>query len=450
MSAEEERNRGVGILIVEDSATQAMLLENILGKRGFAVASARNGRLALAWLHEHTPDLVISDIQMPEMNGYELCLKMKEDHGLKSVPIMLLTSLSAPQDIIRGLECGADNFVVKPYEETFLLSRIHSVLENQALRKEGAEEAAIPIYFAGERYLITANRLQILNLLLSTYETAVKTNLDLIKAHEELKAAQAQLIQAEKFQSVGRLAAGVAHEVKNPLAIMEMGLGFLSGLRTLGEGEAPAILAEMKEAVRRANTVISGLMEYSAFNESGVASVDLDKVIDQTLEVVANQLAQSRVAVRKEFAEGVPHCLVDSSRMGQVFANLFTNACHAMPNGGTLTVRSAFKSLTAADAAFEAGDRSGVRVRAGDKAIVVEVEDTGVGIPEENMTKLFEPFFSTKPTGKGTGLGLTVARKIVELQGGRIDIRNREGGGARVTLTLPCRERAEHPGEIQS
>ena len=429
----------VSILIVEDSPTQAMLLENILEKQGHTVTSVRNGLLALASLRESAPDMVISDIQMPEMNGYELCLEMKGDAALRSVPVMLLTSLSAPQDIIRGLECGADNFVVKPYDEAFLISRIQSVLENSELRKQVGEETAIPVYFAGERYFITANRLQILNLLLSTYETAVKTNLDLIKAHEDLKAAQAQLIQAEKLQSVGRLAAGMAHEVKNPLAIMEMGISFLSELKTIDEASAGPVLAEMKEAVRRANTVINGLMDYSEAGDAGVRSVDLHAVIDQALEVVANDLERSHVAVVREFSEGLPCCLLDANRIDQLFANLFTNACHAMPNGGTLSIRTSLSSLTSADVAFEAGDRSGVRVRAGDQAIVVEIRDTGVGIAEENMSKLFDPFFSTKPTGKGTGLGLTVAKKIIEMHGGRIEIRNRVAGGARVKLTLPFR-----------
>ncbi len=430
------------VLIVEDSPTQAMVLENILEKNGYAVTAARNGRVALEALQTKLPDIVISDIQMPEMDGYELCRRMKADPGLRGVPIMLLTSLSAPQDIIRGLECGADNFVVKPYEENFLLSRLHSILQNQELRVEGGGETAIPIYFAGERYVITADRLQILNLLLSTYETAVQTNLDLIKAHEDLKAAQAQLIQAEKLQSVGRLAAGVAHEVKNPLAILEMGIGFLSDQPGSADNDSGVILAEMKEAVRRANGIISGLMDYSAFNVAGAGSVDLHTVIEETLAVVASQIARSNITVVKEFEPNLPPCHVDPDRIGQVFANLFTNACHAMPDGGALTVRSSLKTTTLEEAAFQAGDRSGKRVRAGDKAIVVEVLDTGAGIPEENLTKLFEPFFSTKPTGKGAGLGLTVAKKILELHGGTIEIANRDGGGARVKLTLPLQEQA--------
>ncbi|MBV9128569.1 MAG: response regulator, partial [Verrucomicrobia bacterium] len=216
------------VLIAEDSPTQALRLQNTLEKNGYRVQVARNGRLALAALATYRPALIVSDVQMPEMDGYELCQAVKSDAALKDIPLILLTSLSAPHDIIIGLESGADNFVVKPYDEAFLLSRIRTALANRVLAKMASPDAPIPIHFAGERFVIASDRWQILNLLLSTYETAVKTNLDLIKAQEDLKAAQAQLIEAEKFQAVNRLAGGVAHEIRNPLAILEMGLAFLA------------------------------------------------------------------------------------------------------------------------------------------------------------------------------------------------------------------------------
>ena len=176
------------ILIAEDSATQSILLQHVLEENGYRVIAAANGRLALDALAGCHPVLVISDVQMPEMGGYELCRRIKAHATWREIPVMLLTSLSAPQDIIRGLECGADNFVVKPFEKETLIARIHSVLTNRALSQPGDESDGIEIEFAGERYVIEAGRRQILSLLLSTYETAVKTNLDLIQAHEDLKA----------------------------------------------------------------------------------------------------------------------------------------------------------------------------------------------------------------------------------------------------------------------
>ena len=425
----------VEIVIAEDSPTQSLLLQNILETKGFRVHPVNNGRRALEKLATVTPALVITDIQMPEMDGYELCSRIKSDPLLQDIPVMLLTSLSAPQDIIRGLECGADNFVVKPYDESFLLSRIDSILTNQRLRKTLEGEKQITIYFAGKQYVITSDRRQILNLLLTTYETAVKTNEELTKAHEELKAAQAQLIEAEKLQSVGRLAAGIAHEVRNPLAIMEIGISFLTGRS--GSEENQAILDEMKGAVNRANYVITELMDMSSPRELGMREADLNALMESALAALRDRFEQENVTVRAELAPGLPTCRVDPSKIGQVFINVLTNACDAMAGGGTLAVTTSEKVIGAGDTTFDAGDRTGSRTLAGRHAAVVEISDSGSGIAPENLTKLFEPFFSTKPTGKGMGLGLTVAKKIVEVHGGKIEVGNRDGRGAKVTMVFP-------------
>ena len=419
------------VLIAEDSHTQALRLQNTLEKNGFSVTVANNGREALDALARMRPALVISDVQMPEMDGYELCRRVKADPALRDIPLILLTSLSSPQDIIRGLECGADNFVVKPYGNDFLLARIRTVLANRNLGAP-ADGSSVPIYFAGKRYEITADRRQILNLLLSTYETAVRTNADLIAAHEALKAAQAQLIEAEKLLTVGRLAAGVAHEVKNPLAIIEMGVDLLA---TKPDAETlDMLVGEMKESIKRANNVIAGLMDVSAAGESGMKLVAIDSVIDRVLAGLEPAISRSKVEVSKDYAPSLPACRIDVAKIEQVISNVISNALQEMPDGGKLDISASPKVLSQAGVNFEAGDRSGFRFRAGDTAIIVEVRDTGGGIPPGNLTKVFEPFFSTKPTGKGMGLGLTVARKFMELHGGRITMANGEHGGAVATM----------------
>jgi len=414
------------ILIAEDSQTQALLLKKMLQRHGFTVTVAYDGRQGWEALSHVRPILIITDIQMPEVDGYELCRRVKADVTLQEIPVMLLTSLSAPQDIIHGLECGADNFVVKPYEEEFLMARIRTVLANCALKRSTGEDRGIAVEFAGQRYVIDSSRRQILNLLLSTYETAVKTNDDLIQAHKELKAAQAQLIEAEKLQSVGRLAAGVAHEVRNPLAIMEMGVSFLAG-QEAGEDQR-MILKEMKEAVHRANRVITGLMDLSP-RELGMHETGIHEVIESALKLLSGELAQAAVEIVREFGQPIPRLRIDSGKIEQVFVNVITNAIHAMPNGGRIMIRTRTRVLGAKDVAFDAGDRSGVRFHEGERVIEVTVEDTGSGIAREHLDKVFEPFFSTKPTGKGMGLGLTVARKLVELHDGAITVRNRVEDG---------------------
>ena len=175
------------ILIAEDSLTQALRLQNTLERNGFRVTAARNGREALAALAVHRPTLVITDINMPEMDGYELCQRIKDDPQFKEVPVILLTSLSDPKDILRGLECGADNFIVKPYEEKFLLSRIQYVLANLELRRQAGGKHVTEIYFAGHKYQLTPDRIHSIDLLLSTYETAVQKNLELSQAKEQIE-----------------------------------------------------------------------------------------------------------------------------------------------------------------------------------------------------------------------------------------------------------------------
>ncbi|MEO6785807.1 MAG: fused response regulator/phosphatase [Chthoniobacteraceae bacterium] len=178
---------GVDLLIVEDSATQSELLRFVLEQHGYRVTSARNGREALAALAAHVPALVITDINMPEMDGYELCQRIKDDPKLKDLPVILLTALSDPKDILHGLECGADNFIVKPYEEELLLSRIRHVLANLELRRQAGGEQTAEIFFAGHKYHLSTDRPHSIDMLLSTYETAVQKNIELSRAKEKLE-----------------------------------------------------------------------------------------------------------------------------------------------------------------------------------------------------------------------------------------------------------------------
>ena len=184
---------GVEILIVEDSPTQAAKLEFFLEQHGYQVSVANNGKEAIASMSKRKPTIAISDIIMPEMDGYELCRQIKADENLKDIPVILLTSLSDPEDIVRSLECGADNFITKPYEEKYLLSRINYIIANRELRKSEKLEIGIEILFAGQKYFINSERRQILDLLLSTYEIAPNKNVELINAQDKLKVLNEQL-----------------------------------------------------------------------------------------------------------------------------------------------------------------------------------------------------------------------------------------------------------------
>jgi PAS domain S-box-containing protein len=257
----------------------------------------------------------------------------------------------------------------------------------------------------------------------------------LTESHRALQDAQLDLIDAAKMRSLGQLAAGIAHEVKNPLAIL------LIGVNCLAEPcrNIPAtkdILLEMEAAIDRANTIITELLDFSSSKKLELTECDLNAIVLRSLDYVRHIVIQGKVTVVRNLPVDLPSVLADAAKMEQVLINLFTNACHAMPQGGTLTVNTALRTLHPQEVGRESSDRSGLRLDAGEEVLSIEVLDTGTGIPEDKLSRIFDPFFSTKPVGKGTGLGLAVTRNIIELHGGRIEIRNRPEGGAAVALTL--------------
>ncbi|MDP2677999.1 MAG: response regulator [Rhodoferax sp.] len=207
----------IEILIAEDSPTQAEQLKQLLEEHQYRVLTAVNGKAALAQLALHQPTLVISDVMMPELDGYGLCKAIKSDDKLKHIPVMLVTTLSDPDDVIRGLECGADNFIRKPYEEKYLLSRINYLLMNVELRKNQRMQMALEINLSGHKHAITAERQQILDLLISTYEQAVQVNSELKQREKELAHSN------QVLQGLNRIAEGLNSAVSEK-AVAEMAL----------------------------------------------------------------------------------------------------------------------------------------------------------------------------------------------------------------------------------
>jgi two-component system cell cycle response regulator len=177
------------ILIVEDSPTQAEELKYILETQGFHARITKNGMEALHYLENHIPSIIVSDIIMPEMDGYRLCKKIKSDERMRHIPVMLLTTLSEPEDVIKGLDCGSDGFMIKPYDEEALISRINYILLNAEVRKNTTTEMGIEIVFAGKKHFITSTRIQILDLLISIYQNAIQKARELERTVKELKSA---------------------------------------------------------------------------------------------------------------------------------------------------------------------------------------------------------------------------------------------------------------------
>lgn len=193
---DESSEKKSDLLVVEDSPTQA---EHILEKHGYGVEVAKNGKEAIDYLNTNLPSIIISDVVMPGIDGFELCKRIKADERLKNIPVILLTTLSEAEDVIKGLDSGADNFMTKPFNEDALIERIHYVLLNAEMRKNMSTDMGIEIAFAGQKHLITSSRIQMLDLLLSIYESAVHRNRELEKANLEFKEA------TEKIKSLSGL-----------------------------------------------------------------------------------------------------------------------------------------------------------------------------------------------------------------------------------------------------
>jgi len=188
----EKINSKENILIVEDSPTQREKLKYLLETRGHDVIEAHDAETALEYLNNKDnirPTIIISDIMMPGMDGYELCSKIKADERFRDIPVILLTTLSEPEDVLKGLDSGADNFVVKPYDDDFLISRIDYVVLNREFRKSHQTDIGIEIVFGGKKRYITSSRIQILDMLFSTYETVVQKNRELERINRELREA---------------------------------------------------------------------------------------------------------------------------------------------------------------------------------------------------------------------------------------------------------------------
>jgi signal transduction histidine kinase len=438
-----DQTTAIRILIAEDSAVQAETLRRVLAREGYIVSVARNGAEGLAKATELAPDLVISDIIMPEMDGFELCSNIKTDEKLRSIPVILLTSLSDPQDVIRAVQCGADQFVNKPYDEKHLFATMEHLLHDENLHDREENQKGIHISYRDEKYLITSNRRQILNLLLSTYETAMAKNLDLIKTqdqlkslnddleemvnnrtialqakNEELNAVLQQLWQAAKLATMGELASSIAHELNNPLATVSLRIESLTA-QTSQDDSRRRELVIIGQEVERMGNLVTNLLQFSRRSQQQISTVDVREEIEKTFELMEYHLRKNNVKVIREFAPDVPFIHADRQQLRQLFLNLFTNAGDAMPQGGSLTVR--------------------VMARPEVKQIYIEIADTGVGIPPEILPKVMEAFFTTKPEGKGTGLGLAICRRVAQEHQGTFDIVSEgiPGKGTRVCIALP-------------
>ena len=266
----------------------------------------------------------------------------------------------------------------------------------------------------------------------------LEANVSLRQKNEQLKTAQMQLIQAEKMESIGTLAAGVAHEVKNPLQTILMGIAYLSKNTKNDDDTIFMVLTDMRDAVKRADGIVRDLLYLSAARQLEMARESLNAVVQHSLCLVNFELTRGRIMAERAYSPEIPPVQMDKAKMEQVLINVFMNAIQAMPEGGTLKVKTSLVEWS--EPKIENGAKPGP-FNSGDPVALIEIEDTGIGIPEDKMKKLFVPFETTKPTGLGTGLGLPVTKQIMDLHGGTIQITPRPTGGVKVAVMLKAGER---------
>ena len=520
------------ILLVDDIPSNLRVLYESLNGRDYRLLIANSGAQALEVARRAHPDLVLLDIMMPDMDGFEVCRRLKADPTTSGMAVIFLSALDDTSDKVRGLELGAVDYVTKPFHPDEVAARVETHCKILRLERELAHrnrqlelvqdrilnsmtEGVVGLDVDGQasfvnpaaerilgldaerlshralrdwrpeelreairRVLSRRDELGIDDLLLPRTDsdslpaeahlapigeddrpegavlvlrdlserrraeaTLDRTNRELRQSHQQLKQAQMQLIQAAKLESVGRLAAGVAHEVKNPLAIVQLGLDYLEQVLEL-DATVAEVVQDMLVAVSRADTVVRGLLDFSRERALALRAGAINRILSDSLQLVRHELTQRNIAVETRFGEDIPERDFDADKMQQVFLNLFMNAMHAIGHDGTLSVRSALAVVDDAALGTHARDAGFL---GGDRLIRIVIEDSGPGIRPEDLGRLFDPYFTTKRQGEGTGLGLSVTRNIVTLHRGSIDLDNRREGGARAVLLFrPEADQSEH------
>ena len=387
------------IFLVDDSRTVAAVMVPRLTSFGHDVCVFENGQLAFDKFCVSPPDLILMDIEMPTMNGYEATKRIRAFEATQQLawtPVIFLTASDKSENMIMAIEAGGDDFLPKNLSENVLHAKMKALVRISEMR--------------------------------------------------------GQLQQAEKLATIGRLAAGVAHEINNPIGYVYSNLGTLekyvqdtfsmlnlyeqteieisdAGVREkLKEArnrldiaflkeDLRALLDESREGITRVKTIVQNLKDFSHVDASDEwRFADLHNDMESTLNIVHNEI-RNKADVVREYGE-LPEVECLSSQLNQVFMNLLVNAAHAIEKRGTITIRTG---------------------RQGDE-VWVEVADTGKGISQEHLKKIYDPFFTTKPVGKGTGLGLSLAYGIIQKHHGRIEVQSEIDKGTTFRVYLPVRQ----------
>ena len=374
------------VLIVDDDETALMIAKDTLEDAGFVVHAARTGREAVEHFESGRYQLVMMDVMMPEMDGYEACRCIRNLPAGANTPIIMVTGLDDMDSINSAYEAGATEFITKPINWAIEVHRV--------------------------RYMLRA-----------------------ADAMESLKERDAQLRQSQKMEAIGRLAGGIAHDFNNLLTVI---LSYADLAKQEVEDHSMVVncLNEVRDAGQRAASLTRQLLAFSRKQMLQPKLINLNTQIG-LMEKMLRRLIPINITITTRLQPDLCPVLADPGQMEQVIMNLVINACDAMSQGGELILETSNCSR---------GD-GGFRSHWANQSLpfaMLAIRDTGVGMTPEVKARIFEPFFTTKEMGKGTGLGLSMVYGIVKQSNGHIVVQSEQGKGTTFRIYLPASsEKAE-------
>ncbi|MBP7937134.1 MAG: response regulator [Phycisphaerae bacterium] len=411
------------ILVVDDMVDNVRLLNGLLDVRGYEVRSATDGARALASATAEPPDLILLDIRMPGLDGYEVCRRLKADPATADIPVVFLSAAKESFDKIEAFAAGGVDYVTKPFEAEEVLARVSTHVALSRLRRElkQANEGLEEKVAARTAELAAAN------------ERLRREIADRIRVEQERTSLQEMLHQAQKMEAVGQLAGGIAHDFSNLLTVILGNIDIVLD-RLPDQPVVRDAAAVIQDAAEQAVNVTRSLLAFARRLPCDRKKVCLQEVIKSSCKML-HRLLPSGIQVLIDTQPEPLWIDADSTQIQQIILNLAINARDAMPGGGTLQLSAL------SDEPPPAPGSPGTTVQPPRACLVVA--DTGTGIPEEILPRLFEPFFSTKPRGQGTGLGLSIVHGIVENHSGAIEVQSEVGRGAVFKLWFPRIEAPE-------